>query len=50
MVVWACPVSRELEVNLEGGYARDRVTIEFHTLDALSALAAVEQSASGVRR
>lgn len=40
-----CNVIRlELEVNLEGGYARDRVSVEFHTLDVLSALAAVEES------
>ena len=40
----------ELEVNLEGGYARDRVSVEFNTLDVLSALAAVEESAVGRRR
>lgn len=41
-------VRLELEVNLEGGYARDRVSVEFHTLDVLSALALVDQNA--VRR
>ena len=39
-------VRLELEVNLEGGYARDRVSVEFHTLDVLSALALVELSAT----
>ncbi len=43
-------VRLELEVNLEGGYARDRVSVEFNTLDVLSALAVVEESAHGARR
>jgi len=42
-------VRLELEVNLDGGYTHDRVSVEFATLDVLSALAAVEASATQER-